>query len=84
MKLFPCFLFLILFFSSLLFSAGLAEAGYAITIGSTGSDSEQNTINAALETVYNDGGGTVYLTAGTYTVNGSVYIGSNTELTGDP
>lgn len=75
MKIVPAFL-LFLFLCS-----GLAKAE-DITLSSSGSSSEQNTINDALETVYNAGGGTVYLNAGVYEIDGPIRIGSNTVLTG--
>lgn len=71
----------ILFF--LLFLPGIAGATDQ-TVNPSGSNSDQTIINNALEMVYQSGGGTVFLNAGTYTVNGPVYIGSNTILTGDP
>lgn len=45
----------------------------------TGSKSDQTVINNALE-----GGGKVYLNAGTYTIDNTIVIGSNTILTGSP
>lgn len=54
------------------------------TVSSTGSQSDQDVINAALKQVAQDGGGTVYLSAGTYVITGSIKIqSSNTILTGD-
>lgn len=67
----------ILFF--LLFLPGIAGATDQ-TVNPSGSNSDQTIINNALEMVYQSGGGTVFLNAGTYTVNGPVYIGSNTIL----
>lgn len=54
------------------------------TLNPTGGQSDQDVINAALKQVAQDGGGTVYLSAGTYIVTGSIQIqSSNTVLTGD-
>jgi ABC-type Fe3+-hydroxamate transport system substrate-binding protein len=53
-------LFLILF-------SGLASAGAEQVLSPSGS-SDQITINQALESVYNLGGGTVYLNSGTYNI----------------
>jgi len=50
----------------------------------TGSNSDQTVINNALEAVHNSGGGKVYLNAGTYTIDNTVVIWSNTILTGSP
>lgn len=62
----------------------LESAGDVITISSSGSDSEQDTINEAIDKMSESGGGTVYLTAGVYLVDGPVIIKSNVHLTGDP
>ena len=67
----------------LLFGVGVAGA-LEQTVSSTGSNSDQTIINNALEAVSQSGGGKVFLNAGTYTIDGAVYIGSNTILTGDP
>jgi len=48
----------------------------------TGSKSDQTVINNALEAVHNSGGGKVYLNAGTYTIDNTIVIWSNTILTG--
>jgi len=69
----------IILVSVLLFSTELVHAEDNKIISSTGSNSDQNIINDALSE-----GGTVYLNAGTYTIDGPVYIGSNSILTGDP
>ena len=53
-------------------------------VSPTGSSSDQNIINEALEKVHENGGGTVYLEGGVYTITGSIIIDSNTTLTGDP
>jgi hypothetical protein len=45
--------------------------------------SDQIIINSALEAGYQSGGGTVYLSAGIYNIDGQVRIGSNTKLAGD-
>jgi len=45
---------------------------------------DQNSINAAIDSLYKAGGGTVYLNAGIYPVTGNVVIKSNIILTGDP
>jgi len=50
----------------------------------TGSKSDQTVINNALEAVHNSGGGKVYLNAGTYTIDNTIVIWSNTILTGSP
>jgi Right handed beta helix region len=64
------------------FISGIAGAS-DLTINPTGS-SDQNVINQALESVYNSGGGIVYLNAGVYNIDNQILIGSNTKLTGDP
>ena len=68
----------ILFF--LLFFSGIAKAQTELRLSPT----DQNGINQALKSVYNAGGGTVYLTSGVYEVTGPVIIKSNIKLTGDP
>lgn len=77
MKLFPCFLFLILLFSSLLFSIGLTEAGEQITLSPNNGHSNQIQINAALEK------GDVYLSAGVYEDDDTILIPPNRALRGD-
>jgi hypothetical protein len=67
----------------LLLFSGLVSAGVEQTVSPSGS-SDQITINNALESVYNSGGGTVYLNSGTYNIDGQVKIGSNTILTDSP
>ena len=47
-----------------------------------GVTNDTTAINLALATAYNDGGGTVFLPAGTYVVD-RLDIGSNTEIVGD-
>jgi hypothetical protein len=69
-------LFLILF-------SGLASAGAEQVLSPSGY-SDQNEINQALLSAYNSGGGTVYLNAGIYNIDGQIKIGSNTRLEGDP
>jgi polygalacturonase len=71
---------LTLFFMSVPGVAGALE----ITVSPTGSNNDQTVINNALEAVHNSGGGKVYLNAGTYKVDNTVIIGSNTILTGAP
>jgi len=44
---------------------------------------DQNEINEALRSAYQDGGGTVHLNTGVYVIDGPVLIGSNTRLEGD-
>jgi hypothetical protein len=75
MRLFSAFI--LLFLS--VFTSGIAGA-QDLTISSC----DQGGINQALQSVYQSGGGTVYLEAGTYPVTGQVQIGSNTHLTGSP
>jgi hypothetical protein len=53
-------------------------------VSPTGSNNDQTVINNALEAVHNSGGGKVYLNAGTYKVDNTVIIWSNTILTGSP
>jgi hypothetical protein len=53
-----------------------------LTVSPTGANNDQTIINNALEAVYNSGGGKVYLNAGTYEVDNTVIIRSNTILTG--
>jgi polygalacturonase len=69
-----------IFFLSLF--PGLAQAVTEQTVYPSGS-SDQIAINQALESAYNAGGGTVFLSAGTYDIDGQIKIGSNTLLTGD-
>lgn len=73
MKIVPALLFFLVLFTG---TAGAADQ----TVYSSGSNSDQITINNALETVYQSGGGTVYLKSdnGPFIINGPVYIGSNT------
>jgi len=61
----------------------VAQAVTEQTVYPSGS-SDQITINQALESAYQAGGGTVYLSAGIYNIDGQVKIGSNTVLIGDP
>jgi len=77
MKIVPALLFF------LVLSTGTAGAADQ-TVYSSGSNSDQITINNALETVYQSGEGTVYLKSdnGPFIINGPVYIGSNTILIG--
>jgi len=62
---------------------GVAEA-LELTVSPTGSNNDQTIINNALEAVQNSGGGKVYLNAGTYKIDNTVIIWSNTFLTGSP
>jgi hypothetical protein len=71
---------LTLFFMCVPGVAGALE----LTVSPTGNNSDQTVINQALENVKNAGGGTVYLNAGTYMVDNTVVIWSNTVLTGSP
>lgn len=81
MRIIPAFLFIFL----LLFSIGLGEAGnQTTTISPNGGQDNQNSINQAIEQASQAGGGTVVLSAGTYEINGPIYIKSNVILTGDP
>lgn len=68
----------ILFF--IIFSIGIVDAG---TISSSGTHSEQNTINRAIDSVSKELGGTVYLEEGIYLIDGPIIIKSNVILTGD-
>lgn len=86
---------LFLYLSSLFFS-GLASAsvdslddsrefnGNVYRVRPTGATNDQDVINKAIEKASGSGGGTVYLTAGVYLVDGPVIIKSNVHLTGDP
>src|SRR5665811_632377 len=60
---------------------GLAEA-LELTVSSTGSNNDQTIINDALEAVHNSGDRKVYLNAGTFIIDNTVIIWSNTILTG--
>lgn len=71
---------LTLFFISV---PGVAEA-LELTVSPTGSNNDQTVINNALESVKNAGGGKVYLNSGTYKVDNTVIIWSNTLLEGSP
>ena len=51
---------------------GVAEA-LELTVSPTGSNNDQTIINNALEAVHNSGGGKVYLNAGTYKVDNTVF-----------
>jgi len=73
MRLLPAFILFFVFFT------GIASAD-TITL----SPCDQNRINQALSTVYQSGGGEVYLNPGVYEITGPINIGSNTLLTGDP
>jgi len=61
--------------------SGVAGA-LELTVSPTGANNDQTIINNALEAVKNAGGGKVTLNAGTYKVDNTVIIGSNTILTG--
>ena len=76
--LFPAGLTLTLFFVC---CVGVADA-LELTVSPTGSTSDQTMINNALEAVYNAGGGKVYLNSGTYEIDNTVVIWSDTILTG--
>lgn len=76
----------IIFILCLFASPVLAETYY---VSPTGSQSDQNVINKALEKVAQDGGGTVYLRSNgennVFVTNGPIVISSsNVVLTGDP
>jgi hypothetical protein len=58
---------------------GIAQAR-TITL----SPCDQNGMNAALDAVYNEGGGEVYLNPGVYDITGPIYIGTNTKFWGNP
>ena len=68
---------------SLFFCVGVASA-LELSVSPTASTSDQTTINNALEAVHNSGGGKVYLNEGTYEVDNTVIIWSDTVLTGSP
>jgi hypothetical protein len=53
-------------------------------VSPTGGQSDQKVINDAINAVAKSGGGTVYLKAGTYFVDGPVIVKSNIMLAGDP
>ena len=55
-------------------------AALELTVSPTGANNDQTVINQALENVKNAGGGKVYLNAGTYKVDNTVIIWSNTLL----
>jgi polygalacturonase len=61
--------------------AGVAGA-LELTVSPTGSNNDQTIINNALEAVHDSGDGKVYLNAGTYKVDNTMIIWSNTILTG--
>ena len=71
---------LTLFFISVPGVVGALE----LTVNPTGNNNDQKIINDALEAVYKSGGGKVYLNAGTYNVDNTVIIWSNTILEGSP
>lgn len=75
MKLLAILFFFVLF-------TGIA-AGAEQTVSPTGGHSDQKIINDAIDIVAKSGGGTVYLSAGTYYVDGPVMLKSNIKLTGD-
>ena len=62
---------------------GVADA-LELTVSPTESTSDQTIINNALEDVHKSGGGEVYLNEGTYEVDNTVIIWSDTVLTGSP
>lgn len=79
----------------LLFSvlaAGISSAATTVYVDTDGTgdyncdgNNDQIEINRALEYIDNLGGGTVYLRGpNTYWIDGTIYIGANTVLTGDP
>lgn len=74
---------LFLYLSSLFFTGAASAAGDYI-VSPTGATNDQDVINKAIEKASGSGGGTVYLTAGVYLVDGPVIIKSNVHLTGDP
>src|SRR5674536_224701 len=55
-----------------------------LIVSPTGANNDQTVINQALEDVKQAGGGKVYLNSGTYKVDNTVIIWSNTVLTGAP
>lgn len=55
-----------------------------MSISPTGGHSDQKIINNAIDAVAKSGGGLVYLTVGTYYVDGPVMVKSNIMLIGDP
>jgi parallel beta-helix repeat protein len=67
----------------LLLTPCLASSGEH-RVSPTGSTHDQNVINDAINAASASGGGTVYLAAGVYLVDGPVIIKSNITLTGDP
>lgn len=77
-------LFILFLYLSSLFLTGMASAAGDYVISPTGAHNDQEVINAAIKAVSESGGGTVYLKAGVYLVNGPVIIKSNIKLTGDP
>lgn len=72
MKIFPAFLFLLLFFT------GIAEAGNSISLTPETGHDNQDQITEALKNYDN-----VYLEAGVYEVSGKIEINSWNTLTGD-
>ena len=67
--------FLILF-------SGLAHASNEVTVSPSGAN-DQDVINHALKWFLMPKAGTVYLTSGVYLITATIYIWSNTKLTGD-
>jgi polygalacturonase len=76
--------FILFLYLSSLFFTGTASAAGDYTISPTGSTHDQKIISDAIKAASESGGGTVYLTAGVYLVDGPVIIKSNVHLTGDP
>jgi hypothetical protein len=64
-----------------LVTVGAAED---FSVSPTGGHSDQTVINGAIDAAAKTGGGTVYLTAGTFLVDGPVMMRANIKLTGDP
>ncbi len=76
MRLLPAILLFSVFFT------GIA-AGVEQEVSPTGGHSDQKVINDAIDNVAQSGGGTVFLKAGTFIVDGPVMMRSNIKLTGD-
>jgi len=75
---------ILLLYLSSIFLTGVTSAAGDFTVSSTGSNSAQKDINGAINAASLAGGGTVYLNAGTYLIDGPIIIKSNVKLTGDP
>jgi hypothetical protein len=75
---------LILLYSVQIICLGASIDSEAYEVNPIDSPNNQDNINSIIEEVSNAGGGTVYLNAGVYEVNGPVIMRSNVILTGDP